>query len=355
MSLSAIYSACPAIQTGIAETFGVGMAPEALPVLEFLTSAVNTRGLNQLISPGGGKKRTIKLSFFPDLPESTVVEGGAPCGPFPEIGDNTAEYVLDAPDLVSGESISAENVANYCMNNAELFRIKLAKHFDVVDKKVATEIATQIFAKKGNYSDSARAFYATGNDEGVIDAQQNLEVRTKLTSGELTGFLQSVQQAAQMTGYNPGQIVAFGGAAMQSALQRARAGCCTNSGLNIAEILAQFGFGFAYDRRIAAAFGGQNFSMITVPGAIQLLSYQLAGWKDGIPPGPGLGSGYVLFGAFTRAGVPVDVIIKDECPGKITFSVTANIQIATLPNNMFYAGEDLEGVNFINAVEVKNA
>lgn len=93
MSLNSIYSVCPAIQTGLPEAFGLGQTPEMLPFLEFVNSPVNTRAITQLVSPGGGKKRTVKLSFFPRLPESQVIEQGA-CGPFDAIGDNTKEYKI---------------------------------------------------------------------------------------------------------------------------------------------------------------------------------------------------------------------------------------------------------------------
>jgi hypothetical protein len=352
MSLNSIYSVCPAIQTGLVDAFGVGQAPEMLPFLEFVNSPVNTRAITQLVSPGGAKKRTVKLSFFPRLPETQVIEQGA-CGPFDEIGDNTKEYEITNPAITSGETIRPESIAEYCTNNATLLNQKLALHMDVVDRAVATQSATEVAALIGNFSTSAEAYYTTGNPDGVINANV-LELATRFTSGEQTGWLQSLKQALSMTNYS-GSEVAFGGPAFNSAFQRAMAGCCTNSGLNIQEVLRMFGTAFAYDKRIAAALGSPNKAIVTQPGAVQLLSYQLAGWKDGFPPEAIMGSNYVRLGAFTRAGVPVDILFKDDCPGELSISVTAQTQIITLPDNMFYVGDDFYGVNYLNEIEVKNA
>jgi hypothetical protein len=215
-------------------------------------------------------------------------------------------------------------------------------------------MAGEIAALVGTYSTDAEAYYATGNPDGVITNLNVLEFPTRFTSGEQTGWLETVDQALKMTGYMGGTI-AFGGAAMNSAYRRALAGCCTNSGINIADLLAQYGTAFAYDQRIATAFGGQNNGFATMPGAIQLLSYQLAGWKDGMPPAASQGSNYVRLGAFTRAGVPVDILFKDDCPGVLQVSVTAQVQTVALPNNLFYVGDNFYGVNYINQLRVKNS
>jgi hypothetical protein len=48
-------------------------------------------------------------------------------------------------------------------------------------------------------------------------------------------------------------------------------------------------------------------------------------------------------------------LFKDDCPGELSISVTAQTQIITLPDNMFYVGDDFYGVNYLNEIEVKNA
>jgi len=354
-ALNQIYSECPAIQAGINDAFGFQMAQEALPQLEFVNSELNTRNIKQLVSPGGAKKRKVKLSFFPRLPESQAVEGAAVCGPFDPIGDNTAEYEITANPVTSGESFTPEDLAEYCSGNSSILNEKLALHLDVIDRAIATRLAEETFALVGGYSQDAKDYYVAPNPDGIITNLEVLEMPTRIASSqEQSGWLETLQQALMMTGYTGG-VVGFGGAAINTAFRRALAGCCTNSGLNMQELLRLYGISFAYDKRVAAAFGGQNEAFSTVPGAIQLLSYQLAGWKDGFPPAAQMGSNYVRLSASTRAGVPVDIIFKDECPGNLQISVTADVQTIALPSNMFYEGDNFFGVNYINHFRAKNS
>jgi len=135
--------------------------------------------------------------------------------------------------------------------------------------------------------------------------------------------------------------------------KRHLAGCCSNSGLDLAAMAREFGVANAYDRRVVAALGNQNFNMATRLYAQQLISYNFAPWKTGLDVMFQAGSDYFKTVMVTPKGLPVDVTIKDTC-GEISMIVTAYGKVVGLPEDMFAACQNQAGVTFTNVIEVKN-
>ena len=57
--------------------------------------------------------------------------------------------------------------------------------------------------------------------------------------------------------------------------------------------------------------------------------------------------------AFTPAGVPVDLTLKDDC-GNLSVIVTATGKVVTLPTDIYEAGDKFAGVNYVNCVSIVN-
>ena len=52
-----------------------------------------------------------------------------------------------------------------------------------------------------------------------------------------------------------------------------------------------------------------------------------------------------------KTGLPYDLIIKDDC-GAISINVVGTFDLKGMPSDMFATGDNMEGVNFVNQIEV---
>lgn len=347
MSISRILSECPNIQRPLGELFIEVGQREQLPFLEFLNSEINSSMIKMEVSPGGGKLRTVEARWIQRLPETQVSEGAdiLTCTASEVYGDSTQTYTLETTDTYQvNQLIAADDIARHCQDNSRYVLESIIRLMDVLDRKVASAAATQTAAALGAWGTEVEAFYTVAADQ--------LQIATRQTGGQaLNEFaLADIQQAARMANY-PGAIVGFGGAEMQRYANAVAAGCCTQYGIDLAAISQQNGFAFAYDQRLATALGGQLFNLVTTPGAIQWLSFNLAQWNAGIQPVPG--SNYSKTTAFTPAGMAVDLTMKDDC-GNLSIVITATGKIVTLPDDIYEAGDKYSGVNYVNGVQIVN-
>lgn len=346
MSISRILSECPNIQAPLGQLFIEVGQRESLPFLEYLNSPENVKLIRQQVSTGGGKLRTVEARWIQRLPETEVEEGAdiMNCTATNVYGDTTTTYTLETTDTYqASQLISGADIARHCQDNSVYFLESVMRLMDVIDRKVATAAATQAVAAIGTWGTDVTDFYTMDGD--------CIEIATLDSAGALNPFaLADIQQAATMANY-PSSPIAFGGAAMQRYANAVKAGCCSNSGIDILAISQQNGFGFAYDARLAAAQGDQTHALVTTAGAIQWLSYNLAEWNSNFTPS--VGNGYTRTIAFTPAGVPVDLTLKDDC-GNLSVIVTAIGKIVTLPTDIYEAGDKFAGVNYVNCVSIVN-
>jgi hypothetical protein len=75
-----------------------------MPFFEFVNSPVNNIGLTQEVAPGGGKIRTVRLTYTPRQLESAVTANIAnpKCDVSNFIGDRYTDYTLDRKDYYVG-------------------------------------------------------------------------------------------------------------------------------------------------------------------------------------------------------------------------------------------------------------
>jgi hypothetical protein len=348
MSISRILSECPQIQRPLGELFIEVGQREQLPFLEFLNSPENARQIRLDVSPGGGKLRTVEARWIQRLPETEVEEGASilTCTSTNTYGDSTETYTLETTDTyVASQAISAEDIARHCQENNRYILESVMRLMDVIDRKVASAAAVQAVAAKGRWGTEVSGYY-------TVNGSNELVIATRQTGGQaLNEFaLADILQATRMANY-PGAPIAFGGAEMQRYANAVQAGCCTQFGIDLAAISAQNGFGFAYDARLAAALGSQLKNLITTPGAMQWISFNLAQWNAGVQPVAG--SNYSKTVAFTPAGLPVDLTMKDDC-GNLSIVLTHTGKLVTLPTDIYEAADKYAGVNYVNAVLITN-
>jgi hypothetical protein len=348
MSISRILSECPYIQQPLGELFIEVGQREQLPFLEFLNSPQNQSAIVQSVSPGGGKLRTVEARWIQRLPE-TEVEAGADikaCSATNEYGDSTTTYTLETTDTFQASAlVDAEAIARHCQDNSRYILESVMRLMDVLDRKVSSATATQAVALTGKWGTEVSGFY-------TVNGSDQLVIATRQTGGQaLNEFaLADILQATKMANY-PGAPIVFGGAEMQRYANAVQAGCCTQYGIDLAAISAQNGFGFSYDARLATALGSQLENLVTTPGAIQLLSYNLAQWNQGVTFS--LGTGYSRVIVTTPAGLSADLTMKDDC-GNLSIVLTFTGKVVALPSNIYESGDKYSGVNYVNQVLITN-
>ncbi len=342
---STVLVQCEDIQNKLSNVFGrtsIGVN-DPIPFLEFINSDMNTNGIDMQVNPGGGKTKTINLTYFQRMLEDSVSAASERgCAATQKVGNLEQAYTIDTTALLkSQELILAKDLARFCENNQEYIASRIVAHMNVIDRKVASQTASQANALMGGYSADTAANYTVTNDA--------LIVATKDSSGNIVpGTLEQIQSAANSSGYTG--VVGFGGNLLREHMALSLAGCCANQGIDVAEIYAQYGFAFAYDRRLSSALGStMTQNMIMEPGALQLLNYTEQPWKDGLD----FSAGYVAQELTTPAGVKVDFYMKDDC-GSLSLAMYANTKLVGLPADMFITGDNFDGVTFAGQVTVTN-
>lgn len=344
--------ACQTLQADLNQYFETCNAPflrEPMPFAEFIASELNNKGLRNVVSPGKGKKRTVELVYSARIPESEVGENVADlCVCTTERGNCSQTYEMDCENVSICEKIQATNLTDVCKDNAMYFAERVAYLMDAIERKLATTITEQAVALTGKWA----------NDVANVNAADQLVVKT-LKDGDaftLAPFaFQEIDQALRKTGYCAPSVI-FGGTALVNYYERIQAGCCADSGIDLAAMLSKYGKAVMWDRRVVNAFpNGENGAIVTQPGALALLWWNQFGWNEGVALPLQEGANYVRTLAITpRLGVPVDVIIKDECPGVVTITMSACVKLVNLPDDIFPAGDVYDGVNWFNEIRVTN-
>ncbi|MCA1763873.1 MAG: hypothetical protein LC664_12900 [Flavobacteriales bacterium] len=346
---ASLYKQCEDLQARIPQVWANSAEFQAdrSPFLEYILSPANENGINQSINPGGGKTRTINVLYNRPILESTVSEQtGRDCRAYDGIGDFSKTYEIDTEAVLeSGESIKVSDLAQKCENNSDFVARTLLRHMVAVDKAVATKTATEAAALMGNYSADVIAAYSLDDDD-------NLVVETLLADGNYkAGALEKIQWAAEASNF--ASLVGFGGRLMYEHVRLAMAGCCTQWGINVNDLMNEFGFAYGYDRRVATALGSvQTKNLIMEPQALQLLRYTENDALGGLET-LNLATGNFYGTGVTPAGVPVDITIKDDCK-LFTIQVQASTKLVGKPSDMFATGDNFFGVTGVSEVTTTN-
>jgi len=349
MSLPIGLIPCPEIQGRINEYF-LGTTGEsnieALPALEYLNSPSNAGNIQTTVSPGNGKLRNLDIVYTPRILESQVIQAESrACLATEKYGELKATYSIDENDITQyKELISQQDLIRKCEDDRLYLASRIAAGIDAVERATATRSATQIATLFGSWSASAVTYFSIVAD--------TLSVRTK-TAGVFTpGALEAIDLATVMSGYSGGKVI-FSGAALYEGYRNYLAGCCANSGLDVAQLMNLYGTAVAWDRRVAAALGNvSNNFLVMEPGALQFLYYNYnaasltadfnAPYANMVMTSP-------------RTGIPYDVRVVNACPGEYSIIVELASKTVAMPDDMFRTGDEFAGVNFVNKGVVNNA
>lgn len=335
---------CPNIQDQLNAFFPTCEPMEYMPILEWVMSQTNTRNLRRSVNPGGGKVRTVTVTYTPRPLESSITEGVAnpSCTNSNFIGDRYTNYTIDTDDNVGGGfAMTPEFLAYSCQSNANYFIERLMDLIGAVERKVASKISPDIAVLMGNWASNVET---TGG---------HLVLNTLKADGTFNGELMpDLDLAMTKTGYCPERII-FGGTTLFRWFRTVIAGCCSREGINVGDLFREYGVAFAYDRRFESDYG-INEGIAVAAGAMQLLTYNRSDWMVGMP------SNYVDMGSeisvtivSPRTGLPMDLTVAYNC-GKISVNLVATTKLVGMPADMFYQGDFMEGVTYVAPIVVQN-
>lgn len=338
-------TACPQIQRMLTDRFMVSQPNEFMPFFEFINSPINNLGLSQDVAPGGGKKRTVRLTYTPRQLESAVTENvtNPTCTSSNFIGDRFTDYEIDTDDNVGIDfSMTAAELEAACMSNEMYFANRLLDLVDAVDRKLATIRTQDLAAYVGKWSSNV-----------TVNGSNEFEVQTLTSSKDyFPKGVGDIDFALQKSGFNNTFI--FAGNDLATYYRNGyAAGCCSVQGLDVSGLFNTFGKAVAYDRRIETVFGTSKAVAIAA-GAATLLTYTRSPWKAGLPL-PYRDAGNYISAVITspRTGIPMDLTVSDNC-GTVSVQLVATTKLVSLPLDMYQQGDFMEGVNYIAKIKVVN-
>lgn len=359
--LSNALVACETLQGRLEDFWQVtdaNGADENMPLAEFLASPTNRRNIQQLILPGQGKKRKVRVTYFQRLTEDIVEDDVANpnCEASDKYGNLSTDYEMPDSNKGSSELVEIDDLTNFCEENGSYFLSRLAAHLDVVERAIATQWAEEavLLAGKWGALGQSNSLFQSGTAAGSINGSDEYVWKTRLSGGNIDPEAWwDLRFALNKIGYG-GNVALIGGSTAFKYFGATQVGCCADSGIDVANAMASYGYGVAYDKRLTAALGSENKLMSFVPGSIVPLTYVKSPWKDGVTPLVTGGANYIHTSVFTRRlGLPVDVTIKDDC-GSISMAVAASTKLIALPTDQFATNDPYFGKNGVNKITITN-
>lgn len=333
-----VLNACPNLQVKLDDAWTTGMTPvEHMPEAEFLTNAVNNRNIKQMIVPGNGKVRTVEVRYQRRLLEEDVKsdQPNPNCTATDKYGDNIKAYTMDTKEnLQTNRLININDDVESC---GSAFEDAVSMMVDQMDRKVASKLAIESVANAGGWGAAVPTSLSIAN--GKVTGGKLYQLAFDTTSGapkpriwpQLRNYLDD-------SGF-PDDVAIFGGNTLREYYQLLAAGCCTNDGIDLSEIMAQYGYAAMKDKRVANALGSEDDYIVIAPGALQVLNYSRAEGKPvwGQLLGGGAGSNYFMTTVRSpRLGLTYDLNAKDDC-GNLHLTLTATTKMIALPNDLYVA------------------
>jgi hypothetical protein len=349
--IAEVLNACPNIQRELTDYFSTcnhQFFREPYPFFEFIMSPLNQNGLSQVIAPGKGKVRTMELRYSKRLLESEVSSNQAnpTCVATEKRGDCFETYTIDTSENEqASELISVNDLSATCRENPAIFMEILMRLMDAVERKVATKTTDEASTLTGAWATDV---------QNVVANKLRVKTLKDGTTDEMFPFtMEEIDNALIQTGYCDTPVT-FAGTKLYQYYRRILAGCCSNSGLDLSQIMALYGKAVMYDRRVVNAFGDNDNAIVLQPKSVALLNWTLSDWAEGVPAFVTSGADYFKQVIVSpRTGLKMDLNVKDNC-GQVSIIVTATTKLVGMPTDLFPVGDVYQNVNFFNQIEVSN-
>lgn len=342
--------ACPDLQENLDRLFTSEPARyyrEPVPFTQFLMSEANRSELNEMVTMGDAKVKTVQAIYQPRILSSEVLVNQSDyCSASTERGTVSESYTIDtSQNLKIEQSFDVDNLAAACRDNTDWFNDQIMRMVAALDSRVNQKNATQAANLFGNWSSDVSGIpYATLSGD-------NLVVRTQKTSSDTDPFYQTQQvidSAAEASHF--GQFITIGGFSLHNFNRMLDQACCADSGIDVAATQAEFGYASIRDRDVASAAGGNEFSWAISNGSLQVLYYNR--WQGLFEQRDSNQSYGVINSPIT--GMAYDLVVKHDC-GVISVSIIATTKLVSAPTTLYQMGDHMEGVNGFAVIEVNNS
>ena len=326
------------------------MIREETPFVEFLKSPLNAENISQRVSPGGGKTRTVEVTYEQRILSSDVNENTSnpTCTASTERGNCLETYEIDTTQNLHVEQvIDIKDLEKNCMSNENWLAIQINKMVDVLVRAAEEKYAEEAQLLLGGWA----------TDVDNVDANNALNVETLRggTTDELAPFtMEDIELALKQSAF-PGGVI-FSGSTLWKYVRRAQAGCCNTSvGADIRQLLMDYGMAVLYGREVATAMGGNNHNLVVAPGAAALLEYNRVEAWDGLSDMFANARNYANQMVIDpQTGLQFDLYVKDDC-GSLQMNLFHTGKLVGLPDDMFPTGDRYDGVNFMADILVANS
>lgn len=341
---------CPDLQTTLEENFLVcpyGIDP--ITLLPFLYSPENRSGIDFRVSPVPGKTRELLAVYGQLISDSeavTISDCEGNCTATTARGDLSTTYTMDCDGFLMEEIYEPADWRLSCTSGFAKVSSTILKLVAALDNKISKSVVSEVAGLMGAWASEVDGL--TGDV---------LVVNTKLAGTETPNpsAWSDIDLALLQTGYCADAFMA-GGADLYKYNRLMEAGCCSTSGLNLADMFALYGKAVTWDAHIQAAVG-QTITWSIMRGAIQLLTLNMNGGTELDLPylnvGPGAGSEFAGIIVSPYTGLPYDLTVRYDCR-KIHIIVEGRVKAVGLPLDMFPASHRMEGVTYANVIQVTN-
>ncbi len=332
-------------------------ADDKMPFSDMLNSQINRFPIQTALVAGQSKQHDVVVTYFPRLTEGLVTTKDATditCVQTAKYGNISKTYTAPDTALTSGEVISISDLVRFCGENSTYFEMVVARHIDVVRRKLATQQAQEAVLLNGTWG---TGIFTTGNAVGNVNTSNQYVWATR-KSAALGGnpdpeAWADLRMAFDDVGAGDNLFLA-GGKTGRSYFNASMIGCCTDGGMMLDEAMAKWGLAYAYDTRLTAALGSTNEFMALAPGNLVPIYFTMAQWKDGMNP-IFIDSGNYKLIAMTdpMTGVPMDLVISENC-GDISITVSTAEKLINLPTDFYSTPDPYSGKNGVFQVLITN-
>lgn len=319
---------------------------------QFINSDANKSGIQQTLFPGNGKWLNAVLRYdqkadpndFEDVDDCGIV-----CTQTDQVGDLSYNVQVDpCLKLRKGEKIDAITLARVCRDNFSWVMRRINILASALEAKIASKFAEDAVALIGKW--------ATDVTPTVGSTGQVLQLATRIASTTNVDprFPSTLSLAAMKTGYC-GPHAIFGSSILWQDTDLLNVGCCSSTGIDLFASLQRYGKTTAWDPYVVAALNGDDRNALMVQlGALQPIFANLGSQHnfEGIS-GPRATNFEVIPMVTPRYGFPFDLVISNNC-GELSYTLETSPHLVAMPLDMFPVGDVMEGVNFVNEIQVTN-
>lgn len=359
--------ACPNLQTRLIdfyETCDPALLRTPAPFNDFIWSDTNRGGIQQLLNPPGTNKlRTGIMTYDQRLLESNVKARDMTvnvCASTEKRGNLSTSYSIDPTDGLQADQLFNSNDWIYaCQNDDDVIVKEVQKLIDVLYAKVATRMTQRAAALIANWD---KTVYTAANTvtEGSVKYLKIKTIKTGTTEDRNPLAVEQIDFAIEQTQFCAPPVI-FSGRTLSEYYRTMLAGCCSQQGIALDDMLSLYGKAVMYDRRVQTFAGGVDYAWVIQPKAMQPVYYTANNdqFKSAIRrlTGASTFEGADYWKTVLRdpeSGMPFDFTVKDNC-GDLSVILSGAYDLKAMPLDMFAPGDDMEGVRFVAGLKVVNS